>query len=325
MATTVNIDTVVHNQLAQTAYLERDQDNLATFNAASNGAILYYNEAIMGDVSKTAFYKIGGEIEDRDVNDTGEADAKKIGMDESVGIKKPYAYGPYEATKESFKRRARNVDEFAEIIGHDAADAMMGGRLSYALASLKAAISGNAEMVAKADLTVDGKASLTKALRPFGDKFDRVALLVMNSGTYFDIVDDATTNQIYGESNIVIYGGLPGTLGKPVLVTDKVDGNDVFALQAGAIRVIESQAPDFELYPIHGRKNMAMGYQGEGTINIEMLGYSWKESSGINPTAAQLADKANWVKHATSNKMTAGVLLTLDKTEKPGSDGGLGG
>ena len=33
-----------------------------------------------------------------------------------------------------------------------------------------------------------------------------------NWRTYFDIVDEALTNQIYGESEIVIYGGLPGTL-----------------------------------------------------------------------------------------------------------------
>lgn len=44
-------------------------------------------------------------------------------------------------------------------------------------------------------------------MRKFGDKFGRISLWVMNSDTYFDIVDDAITKQIYGESEIVIYGG----------------------------------------------------------------------------------------------------------------------
>ncbi|MGS5621116.1 major capsid protein, partial [Acinetobacter baumannii] len=40
MTTTVNSDMIIYNQLAQTAYLERLQDNLNVFNEASNGAII---------------------------------------------------------------------------------------------------------------------------------------------------------------------------------------------------------------------------------------------------------------------------------------------
>ncbi|MCW4528913.1 major capsid protein, partial [Proteus mirabilis] len=40
MATTTNNDLVIYNDLAQTAFLERRQDNLAVFNQASNGAIV---------------------------------------------------------------------------------------------------------------------------------------------------------------------------------------------------------------------------------------------------------------------------------------------
>lgn len=38
MATTVNSDLIIYNDEAQTAYLERIQDNLDVFNASSNGA-----------------------------------------------------------------------------------------------------------------------------------------------------------------------------------------------------------------------------------------------------------------------------------------------
>ncbi|VCX09975.1 hypothetical protein BANRA_04026 [Acinetobacter baumannii] len=62
-------------------------------------------------------------------------------------------------------------------------------------------------MVAKGSIVVDGRKALTRGMRKFGDKFGRIGLWVMNSDTYFDIVDDAIT-QIYGESEIVIYGGL---------------------------------------------------------------------------------------------------------------------
>lgn len=59
MAATVNSDMIIYNDLAQTAYLERIQDNITVFNAASNGAIVLINELIEGDLRKRAFYKVG--------------------------------------------------------------------------------------------------------------------------------------------------------------------------------------------------------------------------------------------------------------------------
>ncbi|HHP8898682.1 TPA: major capsid protein, partial [Acinetobacter baumannii] len=106
MTTTVNSDMIIYNQLAQTAYLERLQDNLNVFNQASNGAIVYRNEIIEGDFNKEAFYKVGGSIKHRDVNSTAKVVPEKIGSGESVGVKVPYKYGPYASTEEAFKRRA---------------------------------------------------------------------------------------------------------------------------------------------------------------------------------------------------------------------------
>ena len=87
MTTTVNSDMIIYNQLAQTAYLERLQDNLNVFNQASNGAIVYRNEIIEGDFNKEAFYKVGGSIKHRDVNSTAKVVPEKIGSGESVGVK----------------------------------------------------------------------------------------------------------------------------------------------------------------------------------------------------------------------------------------------
>ena len=169
-------------------------------------------------------------------------------------------------------------------------------------------------MIAKGSIATDGRKALTKGMRKFGDKFGRISLWVMNSDTYFDIVDEALTNQIYGESEIVIYGGLPGTLGKPVLVTDLIEDDDAFGLQTGAVTVTESQAPGFRAYDINDEENLAIGMRAEGTFNLDLLGYSWDTSKGANPTLALLGADANWKKHATSNKMTAGTLLDLSGT-----------
>ncbi len=86
MATTVNTDLVIYDDLAQTAFLERRQDNLEVFNASSNGAILLDNELIEGDFRKRAFYKVGGSIESRNVNSVDKVTGKKIGAGEAVPL-----------------------------------------------------------------------------------------------------------------------------------------------------------------------------------------------------------------------------------------------
>ncbi|TCM62312.1 hypothetical protein EC844_12540 [Acinetobacter calcoaceticus] len=311
MTTTVNSDMIIYNQLAQTAYLERLQDNLNVFNQASNGAIRYVNQIVAGNFDQKSFYRVGGSIEHRDVNSVAKVASKKLGSGESVGVKVPFKYGPYASTEEAFKRRARSPAEFAEITGQDLADALVSGRLQYGLTALKAAITSNPDMIAKGNIATDGRKALTRGMRKFGDKFGRISLWVMNSETYFDIVDEALTNQIYGESEIVIYGGLPGTMGKPVLVTDLVGDGDAFGLQTGALTVTESQAPGFRAYDINDEENLAIGMRAEGTFNLDLLGYSWDTSKGENPTLALLGADANWRKHASSNKMTAGTLLDL--------------
>lgn len=310
MATTVNSDLIIYNDLAQTAYLERIQDVLDVFNGASAGAIQLVNENIEGDLSKRAFYKIGGQLTHRDVNAVTGVTGIKIGADEMVGVKTPWKYGPYETTEEAFKRRARSPEEFSELVGQDMADATLAYYIQASFAALNAAIGSNPAMVASADWATDGKKVLTKGLRTFGDRFNRVALFAMDSATYFDLVDQAIDEKVYEETGVVIYGGQPGTMGKPVLVSDQLPAEKIFGLQSGAVRVTESQVPGVRSYPINDQENLALGFRAEGTFNLDLLGYSWDETAGVNPDLAALGGD-NWIKYATSDKATAGVIIDL--------------
>lgn len=310
---TLNSDLVIYNQLAQTAYLERVQDVLDVFNGSSQGAIVLDTEAIEGDFSKEAFYKIGGSAAHRDVNSKTEVERSKIGADEKIGVKCPWKYGPYASTEEAFKRRNRSVDEFALLVGQDAADATVSYMIEATFASLEAAIAANTAMVASASWATDGKKVLTKGMRKFGDRAGRIAMFAMDSATYFDLVDDAIDDKIFEEAGVIVYGGLPGTMGKPVLVTDKAPADTIFGLQAGAARVTESQAPGFRFYDINTEENLEVGFRSEGVFNLELLGYSWNVdgSAPANPNKTQLGTGANWTKYATSNKVTAGCLIDL--------------
>jgi len=315
MATTVNADMVIYDRLAQTAYLERIQDVLEVFNTASNGALVLRSEAVQGDFDKAAFYRVGGSIEHRDVDSDAKVTGKKIGADERVGVKVPWKYGPYETTEEAFKRRLRDPEEFYTLLGQDLADASLDGFIQHAFVSLEAAIGANAAMVAQGSFAADHKKVLTKGMRLFGDRFQRIALFGMDSATYFDLVDDAIGEKIFNEADVVIYGGVPGTMGKAVLVSDKIPSDRIFGLQSGAVQVVESQAPGFRSYNIDDQENLALGYRGEGTFNLELLGYSWNTGGSTpapaNPKLAELGTGANWRKHATSDKSTAGVMIEM--------------
>lgn len=315
MGTTVNNDTRIYDAVAQTSYLERIQDVLEVFNQNSAGAINLRSDAISGDFTRSAIYKIGGKIEHRDVNSTASVEEQKIGTDESIGVKVPWKYGPYSATEEAFKRRGRSVDEFYQLVGKDAADAVLAGFIEHAFVSLDAAISSNPDMVASGSFATDHKKVLTKGLRKLGDRRDRIVVFAMDSTAYSDLVDDAIDQKIFEETGVVIYGGLPGTMGKPVLVSDKIPANKIFGLQAGAIEVVESQAPGFRSYEENGKENLSIGYRAEGTFNLKLLGYSWNTNGATpapaNPTLAQLGSGANWYKYALDNKSTAGVVINL--------------
>lgn len=318
MAATVNSDVVIYDEQVQTAYLERIQDVTDVFNASSNGAIVLRSEAVEGDFNKAAFYELQGTVGHRDVNSNAGVTGSKIGMDEMVGVKTPWKYGPFEATEESFKRRNRSPEEFSQLIGQDMGDATLTYMIRTAFGALAAAILSNANMHVTASWTTDGKKVLTKGMRKMGDRFNRIALFAMDSTVYFDLVDQAIVNKVYEEAGIVIYGGQPGTMGKPVLVSDLVPDDMIFGLQAGAIEIVESQAPGVRSYEINERENLTMGYRAEGAFNVEMLGYSWNESGSpaapANPTLAQLSTGSNWRKYATSDKATAGVIIEVETT-----------
>lgn len=314
MTATVNSDMIIYPALMQTSYLERKQDNLMVWNAQSAGAIVLLNELVQGDYSASSFYKIGGAIAHRDVNSVATVTPSKIASDEMVGVKTPWKYGPYATTEEAFKRRGKSPAEFSSLIGQDMADATGEGFIAYALGSLEAAIRTNAAMVVTGDLATEGKKVLTKGLRTVGDKFGAVAIWVMDSASYLDIVDEAIDNKVYEEAGVVIYGGVPGTMGKPVLVTDRCPADTIFGLNVGAVTVKESQAPATRAYPIENQENLTIGYRGEGTANIEVLGYRWKDKAVTNPTTTQLSASANWEKYATSDKATAGFIIDLIET-----------
>jgi hypothetical protein len=318
MATTLNSSMVIYDRLMQTAYLERIQDVIDGFNGASSGAMVLRSEAVEGDVTRDAFYTLDATVGHRNVNSVGAASGVAFGADEMITVKTPWGFGPVESTEESFKRRNRTPEEHFTLSGQQLADHALRYQLRAAFASLEAAIGANTAMVASGNWEEDGKKLLTKGMRTLGDQFNRVAIWAMNSAEYFNLVDQAISDKIFEEAGLVVYGGQPGTMGKPVLVTDEAPADIIFGLQAGAVEIVESQAPGILNERVGGLDNIVIRTQAEGAFNVGMMGYSWGVNNSTpapaNPNLTQLGTGANWVKYAQSNKATAGFIIETDAT-----------
>lgn len=308
--TATNSDMTVYDRLAQTSYYETIQDNLAVFNEASNGCLILGSDNIEGDFDKSAFFTLPDNMADRDVNDTGDVVANSLGTDEMIGVKYPWSFTPTAATEEAFKRVAKDPEEFALLFGERLAETFMQRAIAAAFAALDAAIEGNAAAMSVGGVwATDHKKVITKVLRPYGDLASSVALLAMDSTQYFNMVDDAITEKVYEEAGFVIYGGMPGTMNRPVLVTDRAPANKIFGLKQGAVTITESQETGIITERKGGKANILRSFQAEGAFNVEVEGY--KYAGAANPTLATLAASASWTKYAASNKATAGSRVVI--------------
>ncbi|HAU5447653.1 TPA: hypothetical protein JD169_11530, partial [Cronobacter malonaticus] len=192
--------------------------------------------------------------------------------------------------------------------------------LNSTCGALLAAIKGNTKMVTSLATTEGVKpslAGLNKGTRPMGDAFSRLVAWVMDGATYNDFIDESLTNanrlfQI-GSVNIMQDG-----LGRRFVISDipaLADGDlqHVLGLTAGAAAV-QTSPLNMLAQPVLGKENLKALMQGEYDYTVGLKGYQWENASIKSPTDEQLTTSGNWKKVTTSDKDTAGVLVTFGKS-----------
>jgi hypothetical protein len=127
----------------------------------------------------------------------------------------------------------------------------------------------------------------------------------------------AIADKIYEEAGTVVYGGSPGTLGKPVVVTDGGLVSDdsspdyyTLGLCAGAFEIVQSEPDVVWTSEVTGEANLAYRIQGEFAVNCGMRGCSWDVGNGgANPVLASLATAAYWDAIHADVKHLPGVCI----------------
>jgi hypothetical protein len=330
MAISLYSDFKVYDEQFQGGFIETIMQNVDAFNEAAQGALVLRTRELLGHYEKEAFFDevVASAISRRDISASGAITATKLTQDEFIGVKLNRRNGPFEVSIDSMRKShggggPEASQRFSRVLGVQTAKAMPQEMLARALAALEAKLDGTSALEeddTAATITTNG---LVDAIAKVGDAYGDLALFVMHSKPYFDLVKDQVTNAIYRANGVAIMEGVPATFGKPVLVTDAaalketdgvstgVDAYSTLLLFPGAAVLDISEPPIAALEgPLTGNEQLFYRWQAEYAYNVKLRGCQWDTTTGgINPTNAAVATATNWDTVVADNKLLPGAIL----------------
>ena len=334
MATSLASDFQVYNEEFQGSFIETVMQNVDAFNAASAGALVLDERPLLGHYEKEAFWdeiiNANSALTRRDITSTSSVTAVKLTQDEFIGVKLNRRNGPFQITVDAVRKAinaAASGEEagrtFSNVIGAQTAREMPREMLDRALAALEAKLDATAALEEDDTAATITSTGPVDALAKFGDRAGDIALWVMHSKVYFDLVKQNVSDAIYRANGVQIMEGTPVTYGRPVLVTDSaslkssngvstgVDEYSTLGLAMGAATLTFSEPPLAQLSDVQtGSQNLYLEWQGEYAYNLKLRGCQWDTANGgSNPTDAAVATGSNWDTAVADNKLLPGVIL----------------
>jgi hypothetical protein len=326
MATSLASDFKVYNNEFNAGWWEGISQNLDVFNAASAGAIVLDSELIKGDYGKEAFFEaFANAVTRRDTTSTSTVAGIKLTQDEIISVKCSQKIGPVEYALDAIRKIGKSDQEISFLLGQYLAKAKIQTMVHRGLIAVEAAIESQTTSLSYDASALSGTNTLTTtllshALQKLGDMSEQVVAFAMYSKPYFDLVRNQISDKIVNVADRVLYGGVPATLNRPVLVTDDsaliqatspAYTYSVLGLVKGAVRVTESEEQNIVTQIVTGLENLVVRVQGEFAMNIAVKGFKYG-TGGVNPTDATLGSTANWTLAATDVKFGPGVRLVVD-------------
>jgi hypothetical protein len=304
------------------------QQNSNVFNAASSNAIRLVPRMLKGDYDRESFFKaVETLVTRRDPTSTSDAAIQKLEQGELQGVKLNRKIGPAYQTMDSFKKIQVDPREFSFILGQQAGeealrDYVNTGALSVSTAIQRMSPSMVVDKTAETDSTLSAQ-YLIQTMAKMGDRAQRIRAWVMHSKPWFDLMEGQVSDKVTNISDVVIYGGSPGTLGRPVIVTDSPylvnyqtvtsgpagDNYIVLGLTEDAVVMNQSEEESIMSDILLGKENIIMQYQGEYAYNIRVKGFSFGNT--VNPTAANLGLTTNWTFQMHDAKLGPGAALVV--------------
>ena len=312
-------DLQVFNAQTRTVMTETIDQDIAKFNEASGGAIVLLNRPFEGDFSiESSFQLIAGLVRRRNAHGSGSLTPKRLKEILDVAVKVAAGTEPIEFEPGQYHWTLRNPELAAIKIGEQLAKARMADMLNAAVRCAVAAIGNNGDMKHDASAAKPTFNALNAGAAKMGDRSGSLKAWVMHSTTVHNLYDNALTNA----ERLFAYDGINvirDPFGRVFVITDAPDlvdntsGTKYHTLGLVENAVVVNDSNDFNavIQPQVGKENLGAIYQAEWSYGIALKGYAWDMANGgKSPDNAALGTGANWDKVATSNKDTAGVLVT---------------
>ncbi len=315
--TSTRSDFVIRDEEFYGGFAEILQQNVDAFNAASNGAIMLATARKKGDFEKESFFNYTAGLTRRRLT-TSIADVADLTltMGDHVRVKVNRGIGPVAATLDAWYKLGTDPGEMSLVVGRQTGIEVSADWLNTSIMAVVAAL-GNVPLVTSTFANTPSHGNLVTTLSKFGDKAGRIAMWVMHSKSYFDLVGQAIVDKIFTIGALAIREGITPTLGIPTLVTDSPalvttgapDTYHILGLTQGAISVIESEERRMVSQLVTGKDNLIMRMQGEYAFNLGLKGFAYDEAAGgADPDDAALGAAANWDNIAADVKSLAGVI-----------------
>lgn len=322
MAETTLADFKIYEPQFQSALVETLQQAADVFNGASANTIRLYPMAMAGQYDYNAFFEVvSGLVRRRDPSAVTDATDLQMTQDEQISVKVNRGLGPVLFTNDAFKKIGRDPELASFVIGQQAASAMQIDYLNTGLLGLVAALGTQSSLIHDGTSGTLTHNALVSGLSKFGDRASRIRAWVMHSKPFYDLVGQAITDKITNVADVTIYGGGPGTLGKPVIVTDSAalinttpspDNYHVLGLAEGALDLIQSETTDVVNDLVTGKENIMQRIQGEHAYNVKIKGVKWDVANGgVNPDDSTIGTGTNWDSIVADVKDFAGVMINV--------------
>lgn len=327
MATSLPSDMSLQDPFIQSGYLDAIQQAVEKFNSGSNGTIVLRTDRKPGDYDYAAFFaNAGGLVSRQDQTSISSATATKLTQSDIVSVKINRKIGPVEWARSSFLKAGLDQNAIRVAAGEQAGKDVLADMLNNSIRAGRAALDNNAGST----FTIGSNGTLTTAglvsgLALMGDRSDRVAAWVMHSKPFFDLVGHQIDPSNNGDitANTIVVSGMPGTLNRPIIVTDSdalavttgtgtaaVTDYYTMGLTASGLVVEDTEEEYVTMDEITGLEQIVMRMQGEFAYNLGVKGFAWDVSNGgKNPVDADVGTGSNWDKALSDDKSLAGVVV----------------
>jgi len=313
----------VYSEEIQSSVLEALPQMIEVFGQASNGGIQMSMDGFEGDFIKNAIYSNFASSKyrvDRYATNATKA-STALSQQEAVGVKVAGAFKMnYEPAQMTWL--LKNPAEGIEVISRGVTEGIFQDMVNTGVLSGVTAISNNSGVtndITSGTNAVVTQVALNETYAKFGDMSQNIVCNVMNGAVYHQLIAEglANTATLFTAGNvrvIDIQGKVSVVTDAPALTNSTTDYK-VLGLVNGGIMVNNGGDVVTTVGEDLSKNRAETIVHTDYSFGANVKGYAWDTANGgKSPDDTDIATGTNWDKHASDNKLTAGVCLVADQS-----------